>query len=218
MPSAPQEARLLWPDPESGPWLVRVWLRAQHGVPTAVGLSVTSWRDEDPRTSGPHNALPEPDADVALPRVDVQLLRRLPIGALVEAARQQVAARIEDQSATGTRYTQQLKEQGQPAHAAVAAARLQTSTERSAELREALASGRRGRDLGDEHYRQVAAVYAEAVRHGRPPTTAVALWLAGSAPETASKSTAAKQVARARARGFLPKTSKGRPGPATEEL
>lgn len=211
MPEQPQDARLLWPDPQRGPWLIRVWLRSQHGVPTPVGFSMTSWCDEDPATSGPHNALPDPDADVALPHIDGRVMRGLPMGQLVGAAREQLRARLADQARTGAQYVRELSNE-KPAHGAVAAARLQTRTEQTRDLRKALDSGRKGRDLGDDHYREVAAIYAEALQADRPPTKAV------QEHYTVEKSSAAKKVARARERGFLPKTTRGRAGSVTEEL
>jgi hypothetical protein len=58
---------------------------------------------------------------------------------------------------------------------------------------------------GPEHYARVAAVYTAAWRAGEPPTKAVASW--GSV----ESSTAAKWVAKTRALGLLPPTTKGKP-------
>lgn len=55
-----------------------------------------------------------------------------------------------------------------------------------------------------DHLARVAQVYTDAHRRADHPTQAVARW-AG-----VSQSAAAKQVARARADGFLPKTTKGK--------
>lgn len=211
MADQPRETAVLWPDPKRGPWLVTVWWRAQHGVPTPVGMSLTSWTD-DTGSSGPHNLLPASTDDVALPRLDGQLLRALPVGQVLETTRAQLRDRLRESLAGATRYLDEMDEQQKPAHHAVAEARLQTWTEQTEDIRDALDSGRRGRDLGDDHYREVAAVYARALQEGQPPTKAVAEHF------TVEKSTAAKKVARARERGFLPKTTKGRVGPVTEEL
>jgi hypothetical protein len=172
MPEPPQDARMLWPDPQRGPWLIRVWLRSQHGVPTPVGFSMTSWCDDDPGVSGPHNMLPDGDADVALPHIDGRVVRGLPMGQIIEAAREQVRLWLIDDERGGQQYVRELSAT-QPARGAVAAARLQEWTEQTKDLRAALDSGRKGRDLGDDHYREVAAVYAEALQAGRPPTKAV---------------------------------------------
>ncbi len=72
-----------------------------------------------------------------------------------------------------------------------------------------LASSRRGRKLGDGHYRHVAAIYRAADAGGEPPTRAVAVRMLGTASST---STAARWVMEARARGHLGPTSKGRKG------
>lgn len=203
MPSvavAPRETDLLWPDPKTGPWWVKVWWRVQHGVPTPVGLSVTSWVDEeDPDNAGLAIDLPRATDDVPLPRVDGQLLRSLPVGGIVAALREQ----------TRQVLSQERDQTGWPEEWRRNFARFREET---AEEREAFSSNRRGRDLGAEHYREVAAVYAQAVQDGLPPTVAVAEHF------HVEKSSAAKKVARARARGFLPKTTRGRVGPLAEEL
>lgn len=64
---------------------------------------------------------------------------------------------------------------------------------------------RRRRRLDDRHFQEVAAVYRAAVKFGTP-TRAVA------AHFTAGESTAGRWVVEARRRGFLGKTSAGRPG------
>ncbi len=208
MAEPPQESRLLWPDSRHGPWLIRVWWRGQHGVPTPVGLSITSWSDGNLADC----ALPDARADVALPPINGRLVRSLPMGQILEAAREQVGVQLAEQARVGARRVRELVEARRPAHGAVAEARLLTQAEKTKDLRAALESGRRGRDLGEDHYREVAAVYAAALREGRPPTKAV------QEHYTVEKSTAAKKVARARERGFLPKTTRGRAGSATEEL
>ncbi|WP_370326368.1 hypothetical protein [Euzebya sp.] len=62
----------------------------------------------------------------------------------------------------------------------------------------------RGVALGDDHYREVAQVYLEAVKVGVPPRRQVAAW--GSC----SESTASKWIRGARDRGHLPATTQGR--------
>ena len=189
MASKPRLAEFLWPNEELGPWLVRIWWRLQHGVETPVGFSITSWvTDQDRRASGPHNNLPTEDADVVLPRIDGQFIRSLPMGGLIGASRDYMSWLLNLETTDSV-----WKEQ--------------TSAER-----DAINSTRRGRDLGDDHYQEVAQVYSDAVNSGHPPTIAVATHF------TIAKSSAAKKVARARERGFLPPTSRGRIGPLTEEL
>ncbi|MCU1591668.1 MAG: hypothetical protein JWP11_2924 [Frankiales bacterium] len=213
MADAPRETSMLWPDPAAGPWRLRVWWRAQHGVPTPVGMSMTSWIDEnEQRASGPHNVLPVGTDDVALPKLDGRLVRRLPVGQVLDTTREQLHDALREHLAGAAEHVEELSRQGKPAHSAVSEARLVTFTEQTQDLRAALDSGRRGRDLGDDHYREVAAIYAQALRDGRSPTKAV------QEHYTVEKSTAAKKVARARERGFLPKTTRGRIGSVTEEL
>jgi hypothetical protein len=61
-----------------------------------------------------------------------------------------------------------------------------------------------GRRYAPEHWQRVANVYRAALRRKEPPTRAVAEAFG------LSTSAAAKQVATARERGLLPKTSKGK--------
>jgi len=174
-----------------------VWWRIQHGVPTPVGLAMTSWREEE--LDGPRSPLPEPTDDVAFPRLDGVLLRKLPIGAIAELTRERIgdaygkyAAWLGDESWEPTESMRDLARR----HGAVG---------------DAFKAGRTKRDLGEDHYREVAQVYAAAVRTGKP-TQAVAEHF------QVAKSSAAKKVARARVKGFLPATQRGRVGRLTEEL
>ena len=165
-----------------------------------VGLSLTSWIDEeDPNYAGLPIDLPRATDDVVLPRVDGQLLRSLPAGGIIAALREQmrlVLSQERDMSGKPEEWRQSFAQW----------------REENAADREAFNSNRRGRDLGDDHYREVAAVYAQAVQAGLSPTVAVAEHF------TVEKTSAAKKVSRARARGFLPKTTRGRVGPLTTEL
>ena len=203
MAVAPRETDFLWPDRKTGPWWVKVWWRVQRGVPTPVGFSITSWVDEkSTEWSGPHNALPWETEDVELPKIDGQFIRALPMGNLLDVARKQLADFL-------NLHSTREPEADWPQEWVESLRKWQ------AELvpeREAVNSGRRGRDLGDAHYREVAEVYAAALQAGESPTKAVLEHF------TVSKSAAAKKVARARDRGFLPKTSRGRVGPLQEDL
>jgi hypothetical protein len=62
---------------------------------------------------------------------------------------------------------------------------------------------------GPEHYAEVARIYTAAWRNRASPTKAVEAWGSVSYP------TAAKWVAKARALGLLPPTTKGRPSKPT---
>jgi hypothetical protein len=80
-------------------------------------------------------------------------------------------------------------------------------------LEEAWTPAGRGRPplYGPEHFREVAEVYRSAFAIGMPPTLAVAKRF------TVTKSTAAKWIAKARALGLLPPTTRGRARVATPE-
>lgn len=203
MAKPPRETNLLWPDPKKGPWWIHVSWRIQHGVPTPVGFSLRSWITEvESEFSGDHNSLPYDHDDVELPRVDGRLMRDLPMGALLDASRALLTRRL--------RYeAHALEGFGDEAEWTEGLLRWRDDvTEHLA----ALDGAKRGRDLGNDHYREVAEVYAMAVQAGKPPTAAVAEHF------TVEKSSAAKKVARARQRGFLPPTTKGRVGPLSKDL
>lgn len=203
MASIPTAISTLWPDEAVGPWLVTVWWRVQHGTATPVGLELTCWQDDewDPELKTAFGMLPEPGADTEFPVIGSQMVKALPIGQILSQSRQALLESLtSDQLPFGwSEEDRDLFEQEQ--------------AELRDEFEPALQAGVRGaRDLGDAHYAEVASVYAGAVREGRPPTAAVA------AHFTLSKSAAAKQVARARERNLLPKTTRGRVGKLSEEL
>lgn len=171
-------------------WVISVEWEVRAGVPTPTQLHIIG------------KAVANPP-----PSISSDLLRRMPLAQVLRESRAQIA---DGMRGYGESLAAGLYEHA-PAFKAYISARAEALAEPFAAKRTA------GRDLGDEHYRQVAAVYKQAVVAGDNPTQAVALWLAGDAPETASKSTASKQVARARARAFLPPTTRGRVGPIVED-
>lgn len=232
MAHRPLAASVLWPDSTTGPWRVTVWWRVQYGVPTPVGLDLRAW--DAPAAA----ELPGPDDDAAFPQVEGVVLRRLPMTELLEQTRRQVQQQLAAGpalQATGdderTARQAAAMEQVLPGsgyalrHFEVPQAVVDAAGRAMAEQAEAFSTRKGNRDLGDAHYREVARIYAEAVQTGRPPTLAVAEWLAGDSARTpeerrragaARKSAAAKQVARARDRGFLPRTTRGRVGKLEE--
>lgn len=186
--------RVKWPDPKTGPWTIEIIWRLQAGVPTPVALSIL----------GLYGAgVP---AAVTSPRLDSRVLRRLPFGALARDTLQHARTHVASSSAFYKTFETDFPD---------AAAKHGAPERRQAlaTLGEGLgSSGRRGRDLGDDHYRQVAAIYRANAGPGGKPTKAV------QERFVLSKSAAAKQVAAARARGFLaPSTGRGRAGVAEVE-
>lgn len=203
MASMPTAISMLWPDEAKGPWVVKIWWRVQHRTATPVGLELTSWQhdDWDPEIKAAFRALPEPDAEEEFVPIGSQLIKTLPVGQLLNLGRR-VLLDMLDSDELPAGWSEDDREYFDAEHA-----------EFRDEFGPALAGGARSaRDLGDAHYAEVASVYAAAVREGRPPTAAVA------AHFTLSKSAAAKQVARARERDFLPKTTRGRVGKLSKEI
>lgn len=197
--------------------MIDLWWRVQRGVPTPVGISILGWTPsaaelheaadeqqgfEEGELPRPLPALPRSDSEVEFPRITRTMMRELPVTELFESAREALVELLTldvpenvDFSAVpgGEALLERLRQQVEPERAS-------------------LAKPRGGRDLGDDHYREVAQVYKAAVAAGDSPTKAVADHF------TVSKSSAAKKVARARERDFLPPTSRGRVGPLTKEL
>ncbi|MCU1624234.1 MAG: hypothetical protein JWL79_3079 [Frankiales bacterium] len=135
-----------------------------------------------------------------LPRIDGVLLRQLPVAALAQRGRKRLARSFDDVLLA---LADVYLEAGEVSQEQVDG--LLTMNAASLALTDPKPRG--SRDLGDEHYRKVAEVYAKALREGRPPTKAV------QERFQIEKSSAAKQVARARERGFLPKgPGRGRTG------
>lgn len=193
VPTQPTGVTVLWPDRRNGPYAVTVYWRFQGGVPTPVGLKLTSWRDQDPATAQlPQLEDAAPDRPrLTLPRIDGVLLRRLPVATLVQESRERFAALLSE--AAGREDNERFESWLQQISQLVDRPR------------------RGGRDLGDAHYREIASVYAQAVHDGRPPTTAVREHF------QLTKSSAANRIARARQRGYLPKTTRGRVGRVVDE-
>lgn len=213
MAKPPRETTLMWPDPKKGPWWIHVWWRIQYGVPTPVGISLRSWiTNQESEFSGNHNRLPYDTDDAELPHVDGRLMRELPMGALIDASRALLGEGLRHDLWATYDNPQFLAEglaKGMGPQFPGVLAHLRESV---AEDLAAVEGPKHGRDLGNDHYREVAQVYAAAVQAGEPPTVAVAEHF------TVEKSSAAKKVARARQRGFLPPTTKGRIGPLSKDL
>lgn len=179
-----------WPDAERGPYSLRLTSALIDGRPQIVGVEL--W-GEDPANypDSDRQALPVPESETGITSVAI----RLPLGELL--------ARVLDD------YSH---DSGLIGKAASASDRLRASVETNQATVDT-APVRRGRRplYGVPHFARVARVYTDAMARGKRPTAAVAAWA------SVNKSTAAKWVARARALGLLPPTSRGRPAVMTEE-
>jgi hypothetical protein len=180
------EPALLWPDEHSGPWLIRVMLAPIKGRREPVGLEIRSYRGRDEAWP------PElPVWDQNPPVLTTSVLRELPFATMIADLRRETAAgdielydRLEGQPGFHTEAERaELRQLKSAAAADLAAPRRNTTG-----------------------LREVAAVYRQAWKGGRPPTQAVADHF------TISQSAAAKRVSRARQAGYLPPTTRGRPG------
>lgn len=198
----------MWPTDGAPQVAVTVLFKVYGGRPEPVSVTVDLFRDAN-----------------ANPRITADLFRRLPMGALVDAARKDArrstAAAVPgfDPSTMAVGEHIELLEQLDPRHPAAPAEipRSVADWERLIEKavvfhfleKEETEPARRGRPpmYGPEHWRQVATVYAESYQSGSgTPTQEVADKF------KVSKSTAAKWVHRCREMGLLNPTSKGKPG------
>lgn len=177
-----QQVALLWPDDRRGPWLVRVMWAPVEGRPECVGIEMRSYRETGEEWP------PELPHWSDHPEVlTTTALRELPFATIVGDLRREVAE-------GDAEFYGWLA--GQPEY------RSPADQESLRRLRSAAAQPRRAAG----RYTEVAEVYQHAWQKGRPPTQAVAEHF------TISQSAAAKRVSRARQAGYLPLTTRGRPG------
>lgn len=175
-----------WPDPLKGPWTVTAHFALVNGRSECVGLDVRSFKmvqrvDDEGQSRAEYRvqpwAKPQP--------VTGAVLRSLPVAGIARVLRQDLADlahwRAADQSLDKRTRGMLAKRAGE----------LPETTYRV---------------HSQEHYEQVAEVYAKAYRRGEYPTKAVAEEL------KATRSAAAKWVARARALGLLGETEKTKAG------
>lgn len=213
------ETEILWPDPESGPYLIRLEVTELNGrleciaveMQTLFFLPVTA-KDLPSLVERTKAMLTgdsvEPSARRRPMRADppapvtALALRSVPLGKLVNEFLERLR---ENPILASQRLVSGTADDFRDAANELAS----RHTESEAEVIQQLASeprrgGRKG--YGDDHYATVAEVYATAWADGVHPTKAVAEhWLI-------AKTTAAKWVSRARDLGFLEPTTRGRPG------
>jgi hypothetical protein len=142
----PQTVSRVWQDPRGRAWLVEVQFAPVGGRLECVGVTVQSHRG-----SSPFTALPgEPRAVLT-----ALMLRKLPLGEIVQELRENLARRYAPDSVTVLRDEEPEPDAGDE------------------DAMHELISGRRRR-LDPEHWRVVARVYLDAHLRGRAPTQAVA--------------------------------------------
>ncbi|HEX7161899.1 MAG TPA: hypothetical protein VF223_11770 [Trebonia sp.] len=183
-PDAPgSTTQLLWPDAQRGPWAVRIMWAPIGDRDECVGLEIRSYRDLEGDRAWPPE-LPTWDQHPAI--LTTSTLRELPFASIVA----------------------DLRRERQAAHADfldwMAAQPEYQSGADQASLRRLRSRGS-GRQTA-EALAEVAQVYRHAWETGQHPTRAVAGHF------TISQSAAAKRVSRARQAGYLPHTTRGKPG------
>ncbi len=168
-----------WPDPERGPWLIRLRFAVVNDTRECVGMEIRSVR------------LPGESASSRVPNVGTRLtgtvLRDLPLSGLINEWRELQAMMLRSEALRGEH-----------------AARKQ-ALKAAAEWGQA--GNRRGRpSKGVEFYADVAKAYREAASAGESPILAVRQWHRrhhGPADQLPTKSAAAKWVYRARKLALL---------------
>lgn len=172
---------MLWPDEKTGPWMLTAGWSAIAGRIECTRFEVRSWRTEDETW-----AKPLPVSDVS-PAIGAEVWRSIPVGRIIATLRaRQKAANIT--AAFRARRTAQTPEQRWRAEELLRVARWWDAKPAA----------------GGTTLEQVADVYRRAWGNNENPTQAVADHF------VISPSAAAKRVARARAAGLLPPTSRGR--------
>jgi hypothetical protein len=181
----------LWPDPERGPWHLRLYWGEIDGRVECVGVEMKSapTAEDEGRSTAP-GWQPDPRP---LRSTD---LRRLPLATIVEETRQSQAGFLN--------WWAELDEQRRE--------QLRRKTQALADGAPRSGKGGRPPEYGPEHYAEVADAYSAAHQSRRDPRQAVAEHL------HLSPSAAAKHVAKARKLGLLGPTMKGRAGGVPEPL
>lgn len=164
-----------WPDEQVGPWEVVIsWREGVGGAVVCTGLALSL------RQGAPVAA------------VTSTLVRALPVAALIAAARRERFAEA------GGHLVEAVAE-GQVVDVS---AKLLDGLTTASQAWSAVPTGRR-RELGPQHFRDVAAEYSKAENTGSPPLMAVEKrW-------TVSRPTASRWVKEARDLGLLPPTMRG---------
>lgn len=178
-----------WPDPERGPYMLRLTSALIDGRPQIVGVEL--WGDDPTLYSAMGDPILAPESETGITSVAI----RLPLGELL--------ARVLDDYAHVSELIAKAEAASDPLQASVKAH--QATVDASPVHR-----GRRPM-YGLPHFARVARIYADAMARGQRPTTAVAKW------GQVNKSTAAKWVARARTLGLLPPTTRGRAAVVTTQ-
>lgn len=203
--AATDETEILWPDPDYGPYLIRLKVTELNGrlECTAIEMQTLFWLPSSKKAmlAGVSDEPPAHTPRQPTP-VTAVALRSVPLGRLVNEFLERLR---EDPIQASQRLMAGTADDFRDAANELKG----RHTESEAEAIQQLASGpRRGgrKGHGDGHYAAVAEVYATAWADGVHPTKAVAEhW-------SIAKTTAAKWVFKARELGFLEPTTKGRPG------
>ena len=190
-----------WPDPVSGPWVLRLVFGLLGDRPGVVSVQLYAADPEEikraARTAGAAKALASNpwrtewagSPDLPAPRQLTTSGIRLPLAELTAEYVASLPGLHEEAASLSPEWKG-------------FAAKVSRQLERTPATRRGPG---RPASYDRRYYERVAEVYTRALREGRPPTKSVAEEMAGG-----SKSAATKWVAKARDLGLLPKTAKGK--------
>jgi hypothetical protein len=215
--AAAGKTEILWPDPEYGPYLIRLEVTELNGRLECTAVEMRTLFVSQPIVTkkqlpalvelwdelmrGSTRTLERRRAAPPTP-VTASALRSVPLGKLVnkflEGLRENPRSASQRLVSGTADDMREAADELSGRHTALEAEAIQQLAS------EPRRGGRKGH--GDDHYAAVAEVYATAWADGFHPTKAVAEhW-------SIAKTTAAKWVFRARDLGFLEPTTRGRPG------
>lgn len=200
-----------WPDPEAGPYQLKLYWQTGRGRKECIGVWFGSFDPDDPSWDPAGEVAP----DETPPRVTASMLRQVPI---TSARRRHERARLGTASVVpmlaemaeiskdrSDRIDEHLRGQGlQPETATLPQWGLAFLATREAPTG-ASRSGRPGPPVrrDDAHFQDVATIYRAAVKSGEHPLVAVAEL------HQVKRKTAANWVYRARQKGLLGPTTPG---------
>ena len=171
-----------WPDPEAGPYSIRVSVATVEGRPEVVGVEF--WGADPSNFVVSAQEIPPTEVDTPITSTAIRIpLREVLTDLLADFQRQSELIVTSPAASPGLKDSVTQRQDRMPADAP-----------------------RRGRrpTYGPAFFALVTRVYTEAMGRREPPTVAVAQW------GHVSKSTAAKWVSKARELSLLPPTSRGR--------
>jgi hypothetical protein len=206
----------LWPDPEAGPYFLRVTVGVVNGAPAPVGIELWSVlpSDLEAKYTDPFRWVQLKLSDRRLPQEPTAITTSATRGLRPQQMASEWMERQREEAGAFSRATDELLDFMGPElveRMTAFAERLEVPSRTSPSS----PRGGRPRKYDRAFFEDVAAIYTNALERGLKPTVAVERIveeLAASKGVTVSKGQAAKWVARCRSEelGLLPPTTRGK--------